>query len=222
MLHAERFIKGRVLGMKKILMIVLLGMMSLSLSLVQAAYCPRCQFDNIEQAVYCSQCGAPLVHENIPITCQECGFVNPYDANYCGRCGVPVHHPSPHHEPGYMEPRGSDIDFNALIHKEKHKTSRKEPVTNWQSVGQLISTGKSKGTELAGGGKIRRVRFVGLSGSHVIHTLVIREGGKKTPIPITSRLASGQEIVKDLPREFQATGLRISHEGDGNIEVSVQ
>jgi class 3 adenylate cyclase/tetratricopeptide (TPR) repeat protein/ribosomal protein L40E len=46
--------------------------------------CPKCQFDNREEAAFCRKCGAPLVEE---IICKDCGFVNPPDSLFCEKCG---------------------------------------------------------------------------------------------------------------------------------------
>jgi len=63
--------------------------------------CPKCQFENREEAIFCRKCGASLEQE---IVCQDCGSSNPADSGFCEKCGcdlkkskktIPVHAPKP-------------------------------------------------------------------------------------------------------------------------------
>ena len=44
--------------------------------------CPRCQFDNREEAKFCNECGHKL-----ELACPECGKMNPPDSRFCSGCG---------------------------------------------------------------------------------------------------------------------------------------
>jgi len=44
--------------------------------------CPECQFENVEDASFCSKCGTKL-----EIACPECGRSLAPDSNFCNRCG---------------------------------------------------------------------------------------------------------------------------------------
>ena len=44
--------------------------------------CPKCQFENPEQARFCNECGNKL-----ELACPECGKVNPLGSKYCNECG---------------------------------------------------------------------------------------------------------------------------------------
>ena len=44
--------------------------------------CPRCQFDNLGEALFCTECGAAL-----RVTCPACRTASPPSAKYCGHCG---------------------------------------------------------------------------------------------------------------------------------------
>ncbi|MDP3981286.1 MAG: zinc ribbon domain-containing protein [Chlamydiota bacterium] len=212
--------------MKKI--IFLMFILCFIVTCAEAAYCPQCRYYNQEQAMYCTKCGSPMVPPQTSIQCQGCGYVNPYEGAYCVNCGAPIHQQNPNaYGPphGYrQEQSGQSFNMDVFMNKRRrdhHREEQQAPVSQWRMVGTLVSTGKSKGSEVSGGGQITKVKFHCTSGSHAINTLVVREGANKTQVPITSRIAAGQDIVKDLPRQFNATGLRISHEGDGNIEVYV-
>jgi len=44
--------------------------------------CTNCQFENVEDASFCSKCGVKL-----EIACPECGRKLAPDSNFCNRCG---------------------------------------------------------------------------------------------------------------------------------------
>ncbi len=44
--------------------------------------CPKCQFDNLENAKFCSECGNKLELE-----CPECRKMNPVGSKFCSECG---------------------------------------------------------------------------------------------------------------------------------------
>ncbi len=44
--------------------------------------CPECQFENLEGAKFCNECGCRLELE-----CPECRKVNPLGSIFCSECG---------------------------------------------------------------------------------------------------------------------------------------
>ena len=44
--------------------------------------CPKCQFENQEDAKFCNECGSKL-----EIACQQCGKANPLGSKFCNECG---------------------------------------------------------------------------------------------------------------------------------------
>ena len=44
--------------------------------------CPKCQFDNIEGAKFCNECGVKL-----ETACPTCGRTNPPGSKFCNGCG---------------------------------------------------------------------------------------------------------------------------------------
>jgi ribosomal protein L40E len=46
--------------------------------------CPKCQFENREEATFCRKCGAALQND---ITCHNCSAINLPDSSFCERCG---------------------------------------------------------------------------------------------------------------------------------------
>ena len=47
--------------------------------------CPKCNFDNAEDAVFCENCGAKLIEEKL--VCPKCGTENNPSAKFCKKCG---------------------------------------------------------------------------------------------------------------------------------------
>lgn len=69
--------------------------------------------------------------------------------------------------------------------------------------------------------KIKKVRIVCTAGTVSVNTVVLREGAKKTPFPVTRRLAPGETAEVDLGGARPATGLRVSAGGQGAYNVYV-
>jgi class 3 adenylate cyclase/tetratricopeptide (TPR) repeat protein len=44
--------------------------------------CPKCQFENLDSAKFCNECGSKL-----EIACSSCGKVNPLNSKFCNECG---------------------------------------------------------------------------------------------------------------------------------------
>jgi len=61
-----------------------------------------------------------------------------------------------------------------------------------------------------------------MQGRVIISTLVVREGGKKTPIKVTAELKEGDKHVIPLGERRQITGFRISDGGGGTYRVYVR
>ncbi len=205
--------------MKRILLMVFTLMCFAQIS--YAHLCPRCRFNNANDATYCIQCGQPLVTQSEYFYCPRCGFQNPYGSNFCGNCGDELRYDSPASPPqqGYIDLDFSDHgDHNDNDHENHTKTQK----AAWRLVTTISGNGEKTAQELPGGGAMHKFMLKGTSGSMIINTFVIREGGEAEHFPIATRFAPGQEVVKDLPREYNSTGFRVSREGKGSIEVYVQ
>ena len=44
--------------------------------------CPKCQFENLDDSVFCGDCGAPLL-----VSCPSCGSAPPPGYKFCNKCG---------------------------------------------------------------------------------------------------------------------------------------
>ena len=44
--------------------------------------CPQCQFENVDGAKFCNECGGKL-----EISCSRCGKPNPPGSKFCNECG---------------------------------------------------------------------------------------------------------------------------------------
>ena len=70
--------------------------------------------------------------------------------------------------------------------------------------------------------KVNRVSWLlihAAEGNVVINTVVLREGKKKTPITVATKLTKGQKKEVSLNGEKSLTGLRISNTGGGKYRV---
>ena len=44
--------------------------------------CPQCQFENVDGAKFCNECGSKL-----EVSCSKCGKPNPTGSKFCNECG---------------------------------------------------------------------------------------------------------------------------------------
>jgi len=75
--------------------------------------CSKCQFENLEDAVFCNKCGA-----KIEIVCPKCNKENPSGSIFCNKCGHNLQEPK--EPPDYSEPQSYTPRFLA----DKILTSR--------------------------------------------------------------------------------------------------
>jgi ribosomal protein L40E len=64
--------------------------------------CPKCQFDNREEAGFCRSCGNSLKDD---IRCPNCKALNPSDSKYCEKCGKNLNSPKEIISVKYSEPQ---------------------------------------------------------------------------------------------------------------------
>ena len=69
---------------------------------------------------------------------------------------------------------------------------------------------------------IRQILIASTSGSVAVNTVVLREGGAKTPYPVSARIEAGQTRTVDLGGRRKATGIRVSTGGKGTFDVYVR
>ena len=92
----------------------------------------------------------------------------------------------------------------------------------YSRVGSYTVGGSAKETGAPSSRPIRKVRIVATSGSVIVNTVVVREGGAKTPHTLAVRLAAGESREIDLGSARRVTGLRISDGGKGTYEIQVR
>jgi class 3 adenylate cyclase/tetratricopeptide (TPR) repeat protein len=79
--------------------------------------CPKCQFENREEAIFCRGCGASLKSD---ISCPNCEASNPPDSKFCEKCGQDLKSPKASPPLNYSEPQSYTPKFLA----DKILTSR--------------------------------------------------------------------------------------------------
>jgi class 3 adenylate cyclase len=62
--------------------------------------CPKCQFENREEAIFCGKCGAGL-----SLVCPECNSENQPENNFCDKCGHALAEPPEAPPLNYSEPQ---------------------------------------------------------------------------------------------------------------------
>ena len=66
--------------------------------------CPKCQFENVDGAKFCNECGCKL-----EISCPECSKINPPGSKFCNECGQNLTSP--------QEPIEKELSFDEKIDK---------------------------------------------------------------------------------------------------------
>ena len=66
--------------------------------------CPKCQFENVDGAKFCNECGCKF-----EITCPECSKINPPGSKFCNECGHNLTTP--------QEPVLKELSFDEKIDK---------------------------------------------------------------------------------------------------------
>jgi hypothetical protein len=94
-----------------------------------------------------------------------------------------------------------------------------EAKSRWHRVADLKAGGDAK--EVSVDRRCSSVLIRCTEGAVVINTIVVREGGNKTPVPVTTRINKGEDKIVEFG-EKNVSGLRISDDGDGTYIVFVQ
>lgn len=92
-------------------------------------------------------------------------------------------------------------------------------LAGWGTVAEVTAGSKGDAIELAVNRAIRTVQIECTEGSVIVNTVVIREGGAKTPITVARRFNKGDKQDLDLGSVRNVTGLRISNQGPGKFKV---
>ena len=87
----------------------------------------------------------------------------------------------------------------------------------FKEAGEYVAKGGAK--ELRIEKDVRYCRIDTVDGSVIINTIVIREGGKKTPVKVTARINKGEKHTVDFGKVYSITGLRISDGAGGKYKV---
>ncbi len=92
---------------------------------------------------------------------------------------------------------------------------------DWDPVAKkLQASGGAKEVEV--NQSVKHILIKVKDGEVIIQTLVVRQGGNKTPYPVGRRMAKGEHHIIDLPERVMVTGFRISDGGGGRYEVHVR
>ncbi|MBI3985409.1 MAG: hypothetical protein HY343_00685 [Lentisphaerae bacterium] len=98
--------------------------------------------------------------------------------------------------------------------------AKKESGGDWKTVGEFQAGGNAKEATFAGTASTCRIKCV--EGTVSINTIVVRQGGDKTAVPVTAKLNAGEEREVALGQALSVTGFRISDDGRGRYQLSVK
>jgi hypothetical protein len=87
-------------------------------------------------------------------------------------------------------------------------------------VATLTAGGDAK--EVAVNQQISKVVIKCIDGSVIINTVVVRDGGNKTPHSVGAKLNQGEEQQITVGNQVNCSGLRISDDGRGQYVVRVK
>jgi hypothetical protein len=87
-------------------------------------------------------------------------------------------------------------------------------------VAELTAGGDAKEVEV--NQQISKVLIKCTEGSVIINTVVVRDGGNKTPFTVGTRLNQGEEQQVTVGNNVNCSGLRISDDGRGKYVVRVK
>ncbi len=91
---------------------------------------------------------------------------------------------------------------------------------SWTEISQQHAGGGAK--EVAVNRDITKVQFTCRDAPVIINTVVMREGGRKTPFRIGKKFAVNETFVLSLGGRHHVTGLRISDDLKGRYVVRVE
>lgn len=92
--------------------------------------------------------------------------------------------------------------------------------SGWHKVAELDAGGDGKEVSVNRDCSVCLIKCE--EGSVIINTVVIREGGKKTPKTVGKRLNKGDSEQVPFGDKINVTGLRIGDDGRGHYEVYVK
>lgn len=94
--------------------------------------CPKCQFENREETIFCRSCSTPL---KVYISCPNCEASNPPDSKFCEKCGRDLKPPKETPSVKYSEPQSYTPKFLA----DKILTTRSSMVGEGKLVTVLFA-----------------------------------------------------------------------------------
>lgn len=115
---------------------------------------------------------------------------------------------------------GKSGRYEVYVKPIRARDLKKLKKKKWTLVDKVKAGGEAK--ELKVTGQISQIKIRSLKGSIIINTVVIRDGARKTAVPVAGQFKKGEEHIITLDAVQNVTGLRISDGGRGKYGVYVQ
>ena len=90
----------------------------------------------------------------------------------------------------------------------------------WDDITTLSAGGDAK--EISINKDIQKLKICCLDKPIIVNTVVMREGGKKTPFTLGKKFSPKEEYVLDLGGKHHVTGFRISDDLKGMYKLKVE
>jgi len=107
--------------------------------------CPKCHFDNPDEAKFCNECGA-----KIELACPQCSAINPSGSKFCNQCGYKLQASVPIATVDYSQPQSYTPQFLAdkiLTTRGSIEGERKQVTVLFCDISNSTSLAEQMGPE---------------------------------------------------------------------------
>jgi len=107
--------------------------------------CPKCQFDNPDEAKFCNECGA-----RIELACPQCSAVNPAGSKFCNQCGYMIQSAEQDVSVDYSQPQSytpQDLAEKILTTRGSIEGERKQVSVLFCDIANSTSLAEQLGPE---------------------------------------------------------------------------